>query len=134
MENKILLIDDDSSFLGQAIELLKKNGYKVGFALNAEDGLTMLRKIQYDLIILDINMPLKNGFDVLKDLKTNKSLKLIPVLMSTSESDKEIVLKAIKLGADDYIVKPLDEKVLLNKVHSLLKITNFIKRWGILAK
>ncbi len=134
MENKILLIDDDSSFLGQAIELLKKNRYKVGFALNAKDGLNMLEKTQYDLIILDINMPLKNGFDVLKDLKAEKSLKLIPVLMSTSESDKEIVLKAIKLGADDYLVKPLDEKILLDKVYSLLKIRNFIKRWGILPK
>ncbi len=54
--------------------------------------------------------------------------------MSTSESDKDIVLKTIKLGADDYIVKPLNEEILLSKVHTLLKISNFIKRWGVIPK
>ena len=132
MENKILLIDDDSSFLGQAIEVLKKNKYKVGFALNAVDAFKILEKTQYDLIILDINMPIKDGFDILQELKVSKSYKLIPVLMSTSETQKEVVLKAIKYGADDYIVKPLNEEILLNKVYMLLKIRNFIKRWGII--
>jgi len=134
LENKILLIDDDSRFLGQAIELLKKNKYKIGFALNVEDAFKVLDKTKYDLIILDINMPFKNGLDMLKELKATKSYKLIPILMSTSESDKDIVLKTIKLGADDYIVKPLNEEILLSKVHTLLKISNFIKRWGVIPK
>ncbi len=133
MKNKILLIDDDSTFLGQAIEVLKKHNYTVGFTLYAKDTQNLLQEGNYDLIILDINMPIKDGFDILKELKSSKSFKLIPVLMSTSETDKDIVLKAIKLGADDYIAKPLDEEVLLRKVHDLLKIRNFIKRWGVLA-
>jgi len=133
-ESKILVVDDNAEIVSQIVEILAKDGYKVGFTLNAKDGLKVLDTIDYDLIILDINMPRMNGFDFLLELKSNKRHKLIPVLMNTAEADKSSVVKAIKLGADDYIIKPINKKVLLEKVADLFKIRNFVKRWGVLAK
>ena len=134
MQDKILIIDDDSIFVSQLAELLHKEGYKVGFALNAENGMQMLSTTNYELIILDLNMPRVNGMEVLKELKSTKSLSLIPVLMSTSEADKDVVLAALRIGADDYIVKPIDIDTILDKIYGLLKIRHFIRRWGVLPK
>lgn len=134
MENRVLIIDDDAHFVSQITEILQKEGYKVGFALNAKDGLTKLDVANYDLVILDINMPEMNGFEVLKELKSSKTHKLTPVLMSTSSSDKDIVVKAVHHGADDYIIKPLDVDSLLDKVYILMRIRSFIKKWGVLPK
>jgi len=133
-ESKILIIDDDTQIVSQLVEILSKDGYQVGFSLNAKDGLQSLDNISYDLIILDIHMPIMDGFDVLRELKSSKSYKLIPVLMNTAEADKESVVKAIKLGADDYIIKPIQKELLLSKISELFKIRNFIKRWGVLPK
>ena len=133
-ESRILIIDDDATLVSQLVEILTKDGYKVGFALSAKNGLQSLDATEYDLIVLDINMPRMNGFDVLSELKSNKRHKLIPVLMSTAEADRESVVKAIKLGADDYVVKPINAELLLHKVSELFKIRNFIKRWGVLPK
>jgi len=133
-ESRILIIDDDATLVSQLVEILAEDGYRVGFALNAQDGLASLDTVAYDLIVLDINMPFMDGFDLLKELKSNKRHKLIPILMSTAEADRESVLKAIHLGADDYIVKPIDKRLFLHKIAELFKIRNFIKKWGVLPK
>ena len=133
MTSRVLIIDDDVKVISQLSTLLSNGGYKVGFSMSAEDGLQVLDSVEYDIIVLDINMPRMNGFDVLEELKSNKRFKLIPVLMSTGESDKKSVLKAIELGADDYIIKPIDASLFLDKVYSLARIRSFIKKWGVLA-
>ena len=133
-ENKVLIIDDDMEFIQLIAEILDSKGYKVGFSLSAEDALKVLDAVDYDLIILDLNMPRINGFDVIEELKSNKRHKLIPILMSTADARKKSVLKAIQLGADDYIIKPVDEELFLEKIGFLFKIRNFVKRWGVLAK
>lgn len=130
--NKIFIIDDDLKYISQITKILSDYDLKVGFSVNAQDALDILATTSYDLIILDINMPRMNGFDVLKELKSSKTTKLIPVLMSSSDSDKESVLKAINLGADDYILKPVEEELLVNKMSDLLRIRKFILRWGLL--
>jgi len=130
--NKILIIDDDMKYISQLLEILKEYDLKVGFSVNAPEALNILNSTSYDLIILDINMPIMNGFEVLEELKNSKTTRLIPVLMSSSESDKESVLKAIKLGADDYLLKPIDQNALLDKVSTLLQIRDFVLRWGLL--
>jgi len=134
IEDRILIIDDDSIFVSQLAELLHKEGYKVGFALNAENGIQMLTSTNYDLIVLDLYMPRVDGMELLKELKSVKSLSLIPVLMSTAEADKKVVIEALKNGADDYIIKPIDIDIILEKIRGLLKIRHFVKRWGVLPK
>ncbi len=134
MENRILIIDDNAGFVSQVTEILQEEDYKVGFALNAKDGLNKLDAGNYDLVILDINMPEMNGFEVLEELKNSKTHKLIPVLMSTASANKEVVLKAMKYGADDYIVKPIDVDSFLDKVYILMRIRGFVKKWGVLPR
>ena len=134
MKDKILIVDDDREYISQLAEILEEEGYQVGFTANGQMAFNMLDSVTYDLIILDINMPRMNGMDVLKELKSTKSTRLTPVLMSTGDSSSDSVTRAIKLGADDYIVKPIDVDLLLDKVYVLLKIRNFIKRWGVMPR
>ena len=135
MKEKILIIDDDREYISQVAEVLEEEeGYSVGFTTNGYDAFNLLSVVKYDLIILDINMPRINGLDVLKELKETKTTKLIPVLMSTGDSSVDAVKNAILLGADDYIVKPLDVDMFLDKIYVLLKIRSFVKRWGVLPK
>ncbi len=132
MREKILIIDDDREYISQLAEVLQEEGYLVGFTANGQMAFNMLDSTTYDLIILDINMPRMNGMEILKELKATKSTRLTPVLMSTGDSSTESVKRAIKLGADDYIVKPLDVELLLDKIYVLIKIRTFIKRWGVM--
>lgn len=132
MKDRILIVDDDRQYIAQLAELLESEDIEVGFATNGGDALKIVQAIEYDIIILDINMPRMSGLDVLKELKDSKSTKMTPVLMSTGESDKDTVLTAIKLGADDYIVKPIEADILFDKLYVLFKIRSFVKRWGVL--
>jgi len=135
MKEKILIIDDDREYISQIAEILEEEeGYSVGFTTDGYVAFDMLNAVTYDLIILDLNMPRISGMEVLKELKNTKTTRLIPVLMSTGDSSVEAVKKAIKLGADDYIVKPLDVDMFLDKIYVLLKIRSFVKRWGVLPK
>ena len=134
MKEKILIVDDDRTYISQIAEILEREGYSVGFTTNPQMGYNMLESVQYDLIILDIHMPGVSGLEVLKELKETKTTKLIPVLMSTGDSTKNSVHQALQFGADDYIVKPIDIDLLLDKVFILLKMRAFVKKWGVLPR
>ena len=90
----------------------------------AEDGamaLSKLRGEKFDLVITDWNMPRMNGLELLKAIKADESLKKIPVLMVTAEADKESVIKALKEGASNYIVKPFNAETLREKLSAVFK-------------
>jgi two-component system chemotaxis response regulator CheY len=106
--------------------LLKEAGYVD--ADEAEDGQVAFQKLQtghFDCVITDINMPNMNGFELLEAIKEDEKLKSIPVLMITAEASKDDVLKAAKLGASAYIVKPFSKAVLEDKIHKLFKVQFF---------
>lgn len=112
MDKKILIIDDDKMILKLADYVLKDE-YEVKCANSGIDGIDMIQDFQPDLIMLDIEMPMMNGFEVMSLVKQNKKWNSIPILMFTSSADRETVLKAKRLGVNDYIVKPfLPEKLL----------------------
>jgi two-component system chemotaxis response regulator CheY len=121
--NPQFLIVDDFSTMRRIIRgLLKEAGYVD--ADEAEDGQVAFQKIQtghFDCVITDINMPNMNGFELLEAIKENEKLKSIPVLMITAEASKDDVIKAAKLGASAYIVKPFSKAVLEDKIHKLFK-------------
>jgi two-component system chemotaxis response regulator CheY len=121
--NPQFLIVDDFSTMRRIIRgLLKEAGYVD--ADEAEDGQVAYQKLQtghFDCVITDINMPNMNGFELLEAIKEDEKLKLIPVLMITAEASKDDVLKAAKLGASAYIVKPFSKAVLEDKIHKLFK-------------
>jgi two-component system chemotaxis response regulator CheY len=101
--------------------LLKESGFTE--ADEAEDGVVALHKLRnsnFDFVVSDINMPNMNGFQLLKEIKTDEKLKHIPVLMVTAEARKEDIVLAAQSGAAGYIVKPFTKAVLEDKINLIL--------------
>lgn len=106
MEAKtILLVDDDFTLREMYGERLKAEGFQIVQASNGEEALQMAKKNKPNVILLDIMMPKINGFDVLKQLKTDDELKDIPVLILTALIQEVDKIQGQKLGADGYIIK-----------------------------
>lgn len=105
MAQKILIVDDDVTLREMYLERLKTEGYIVESASNGDEGLRKAKSLVPDLILLDIMMPEKNGFDVLKEIKNEASLISVPILMLTALIQDENKKKVMELGADGYIVK-----------------------------
>jgi two-component system, chemotaxis family, chemotaxis protein CheY len=119
---KFLIVDDFSTMRRIVRGLLKEMG--CNNADEAEDGaiaLQMLKTQKFDFIVSDINMPNMNGFDLLKAIKADDSLKHIPVLMVTAEARKEDIVLAAQTGAAGYIVKPFTKATLEEKVQKIMQ-------------
>ncbi len=119
---KFLIVDDFSTMRRIVRGLLKEMG--CNNAEEAEDGavaLSMLKAQKYDFVVSDINMPNMNGFDLLKAVKADDTLKHIPVLMVTAEARKEDIVMAAQSGAAGYIVKPFTKATLEEKVQKILQ-------------
>lgn len=119
---KFLVVDDFSTMRRIVRGLLKEMG--CNNVEEAEDGqvaLNMLKGAKFDFVVSDINMPNMNGFDLLKAIKADDSLKHLPVLMVTAEARKEDIVAAAQGGAAGYIVKPFTKATLEEKVGLILK-------------
>ena len=119
---KFLIVDDFSTMRRIVRGLLKEMG--CNNADEAEDGaaaLAMLKAQKFDFVVSDINMPNMNGFDLLKAIKAEESLKHIPVLMVTAEARKEDIVLAAQTGASGYIVKPFTKATLEEKVQKIVQ-------------
>lgn len=122
MSITILTIDDS-----RAVRMIVKKAFKsyaceIQEAANGVEGLAMAEKCQPDLILLDITMPVMDGVEMLTKLKSDRSLKHIPVIMLTAEAGRQTVMKIAKLGIRDYIVKPFQESVLVSKVTRVVEL------------
>ena len=119
---KFLIVDDFSTMRRIVRGLLKEIGYNN--AEEAEDGaaaLQVLKNGRFDFVVSDINMPNMNGFELLKAIKSDDSLKHIPVLMVTAEARKEDIVLAAQTGASGYIVKPFTKATLEEKVQKIMQ-------------
>lgn len=118
---KILVIDDELNI----VELLKYNlissGYKVLYSLNGKDGLNLAIENKPDLILLDVMLPEMDGFDVCKEMKKNKGIENIPIIMLTAKGDEFDKILGLELGADDYITKPFSVRELLARIKVVLR-------------
>lgn len=102
---KILFIEDESALQKTFRDVLEREGYEMISALDGESGLRLAKTQKPDLILLDLILPKKDGFDVLKELKENEATKEIPVIVLTNLEEIESIEKAIELGATTYLVK-----------------------------
>ena len=116
---KILLVEDDPNFGTVLKDYLMLNDYNVSLAKDGLEGLIMFKNDDFDICILDVMMPRKDGFSLAKDIRaTNKE---VPIIFLTAKTMKEDVLKGYEVGADDYLNKPFDSEVLLYKIKAILQ-------------
>jgi two-component system OmpR family response regulator len=115
----ILLVEDDPNFGIVLRDYLNLNGFQVTLAKNGMEGFDKYKKGDYDLCILDVMMPYKDGYTLAKEIREGNTS--VPIIFLTAKSMKEDVLQGYKVGADDFLNKPFDSEVLLAKIKTLLK-------------
>ena len=115
----ILLVEDDPNFGIVLRDYLNLNGFQVTLAKNGMEGFDRYKKGDYDLCILDVMMPYKDGYTLAKEIREDNTS--VPIIFLTAKSMKEDVLQGYKVGADDFLHKPFDSEVLLAKIKTLLK-------------
>jgi len=120
---RLLIADDSPTQLLILRNLLEKNGYYVEGAVDGENALSCARNAKPDLIISDIFMPKMTGYELCQALKQDPVLRSVPVILLTTMSASESIVKAINTGADYFVPKPYDEKYLISKVKSILATT-----------
>ncbi len=119
MNAKILLVEDDQNFGDVLKSYLEMNDYEVNLATDGEQGLSEFNKTDYNLCILDVMMPKKDGFTLARDIREKD--KETPIIFLTAKTLKEDVLEGFKIGADDYMSKPFNSEELLYRVQAILK-------------
>lgn len=118
---RILLIDDEDQFRFLTGMSLKNSGFELIEAANGEEGLKLIRSARPDLVLLDLNMPEPDGHEVCDRIKSDISLRSIPVIILTASDDLSDKLKRIRGGADDYITKYADYKELEARIHMVVR-------------
>jgi len=120
MSQKILIVDDEPNIVISLEFLMKREGFAVSVAVDGEEALRKIAEIQPDLVLLDIMMPKKSGFEVCQEIRANPAWAPIKVVMLTAKGRDTEVQKGMALGADAYITKPFSTKDLVAKVRSVL--------------
>ena len=117
----ILAVDDNRMNRLKLVRMLEKEGYDMSQAEGGRKALTMLRANVFDLVLLDILMPDVDGFQVLRDMKQDAALRDIPVIVVTAVEEMNSVNECLDLGAVDYVAKPVDAKLLIDRVCNYIK-------------
>lgn len=122
----ILVVDDNPKFLADALPMY---GYDVTVAEDGVEALKILNQEEshFDLILLDVMMPNMNGWDTLKAIRKNKNTEFLPVIMLTAVNEDQKIVSGLKIGADDYIVKPFILPNLLARIEAVLRRSNWQK-------
>ena len=119
-KNKILIVEDEQDIRDLLIFNLQKEGFKVESTDNGDSALSLIRKNNFDLILLDLMLPGIGGFDLTRILKNDKKTSETPVLMLTAKGEESDIVKGLELGADDYMTKPFSIKVLIARINKIL--------------
>ncbi len=119
---KALIIDDDTTIQAILQRILKnKFDFTIYKALNGQEGLQVLAQNNPDFILLDISMPIMNGIEFLQEIRKDEKYKTIPVIIISANNDREAITNAIGLGITDYILKPIDITITINKIKKVVE-------------
>lgn len=120
---KILVVDDEEHIIQLIKFNLEKNGYKVISANNGVDGLKAARSEMPQLVLLDLMLPLLDGYDVCREIRRDNNISNLPVIMITAKGEELDKILGLELGADDYITKPFSVRELMARVKAVLRRT-----------
>jgi two-component system alkaline phosphatase synthesis response regulator PhoP len=120
-DRKILIADDEPDILEIVSFNLEAEGYEVFTAKNGDEAIDVAKKTQPDLIILDVMMPKKNGFEVCNILRSQLEFKETLIIFLTALNDETTEIKGLNTGGDDYITKPISPKILISRVNALFR-------------
>jgi DNA-binding response OmpR family regulator len=129
----ILVIDDNQENLKVVSGFLKEKGYKIALALDGNNALKVLEENKIDLILLDIMMPVMDGFEVCQKIKENEELKDIPIIFLTAKADTDDILTGFQMGGVDYITKPFRKEELYARVNNHIQLKqahDFLKKYA----
>lgn len=121
-KGKVLIIDDSPKNIQVAVSILESANYECEFALDGANGLTWLETEPFDVILLDVMMPDKDGFEVCTIIKSSDLFKEIPIIFLTAKADRESIIKGFEVGGADYITKPFDAKELLIRIKNQVEL------------
>lgn len=117
---RLLIVDDDPDILRMGEKILTQAGHQIATADSALKAMDLLNSSPFDLMVSDANMPLYSGFELIQTVRANPKLNHMSVIMLTGLRERKDVDKAVRAGVDDYIVKPLDPMLLIQKVNALI--------------
>lgn len=120
ISNRVLIVEDDPSVLRATSYILEKEGYEVITAQNGLEGLKKAKESSPDLLILDVMLPGIDGFEICHSLRGEPQTANLPIVMFSAKGQQSDKDTGMKMGADDYLTKPVDRTVLLDKVAGLL--------------
>jgi PleD family two-component response regulator len=121
-KNKILIVDDNMNNVQVLAGILENNGFDLEFALNGPDALQWLEDEHFDLVLLDIMMPVMDGFEVCRIIRDKEKTHEIPIIFLTAKTDRESLMRGFKCGGNDYLSKPYDQGELLARVNTHLEL------------
>ena len=123
MKKTILVLEDDSAIRQGVIDALEFDGFETLYSGNGREGLDMATRFNYDLLLLDLMLPEVDGLAILKEVRSSRPT--LPVIILTARGTESERIKGLKLGADDYVVKPFSIKELLARIEAVLRRTLF---------
>lgn len=120
MTHKVLIVDDEPNIVIPLEFLMIQSGYEVGIARDGEEALAQMTAFQPDLVLLDVMLPLRSGFEVCQKIRENSAWNRVKVIMLSAKGRDVEMSKGLALGADAYITKPFSTKELVEQVRYLL--------------
>ena len=124
----VLIVDDNTKNLQLLMSLFNEEGYQIHVARDGEQALKKINAVTPDLILLDVMMPVMDGFTACKQLKVSRSTQDIPIIFLSARTDSEDIVKGFELGAVDYVTKPFQREEVLARVHTHLALHRLQQR------
>ena len=119
---RLLLVEDNEMNRDMLTRRLKRKGFEIDAAGDGEQALVMIQKSMPDLVLMDMNLPIKNGWITCQEIRANPNTEKLPVIALTAHAMAEDKQKALDAGCDDYTTKPIDFPLLLEKIDALLTL------------
>jgi len=121
MAHRILVVDDDKQIVRLIQSYLEKAGYTILTAYDGEDAMRVIRRERPDLIVLDLMLPKRDGYEITKWLRADQALSATPILMLTARVEDGDKILGLELGADDYLTKPFNPREVVARVRAILR-------------